>query len=497
MLKHLASTLATAALLTAPAQAQVVNLSLEQRANMSAEGTFEKGTYQTLRAIEKMMQTRLEYGIGTDIGAGLMFGRGTMPANKQRSADTFSKMIATFNADLDTARATLGKSTVDTAEPFEISINEIWLDVNKNAKRDQGEDALTLLGPMIPRELTRQKGTIEGIENATIRFDGADLAWLTAYTHVLSGMGEVVLAFDPTPVFADLLEARTALKDAPTIEFTLDQAAVEKRIADLDNQIKETSAKIETANELATPLRKRENELWKLIRDETNDVKRDELQKERQEISEKLSQPPYHTGDLHRTSRNLKSEKSALEQQLVAAGLREPAPYGRGIGDLVQQETIDTIYSVITTLKQQPDANHIQKAAQHWQMAIDQNRLFWAALERETDDDREWIPNAKQTSAVGLTVPAELAAGWQSVLDDAQALLKGELLIPHPLLPDGMGLSLAQYIKAPSPLDLTGWLHGRDAYPYAAFGPTVNEANWTAFSRAAGRNPFCIALMLN
>ncbi len=38
--------------------------------------------------------------------------------------------------------------------------------------------------------------------DSVIRFDTADVAWLSAYTHFLSAFSETALAFDPEPVVA-------------------------------------------------------------------------------------------------------------------------------------------------------------------------------------------------------------------------------------------------------------------------------------------------------
>jgi hypothetical protein len=47
----------------------------------------------------------------------------------------------------------------------------------------------------------------------TIRFDTADAAWLAAYAHLLSGVGEAVLAVGPSEAIGRVLDARAAFRD--------------------------------------------------------------------------------------------------------------------------------------------------------------------------------------------------------------------------------------------------------------------------------------------
>ena len=128
---------------------------------------------------------------------------------------------------------------------------------------------------------------------------------------------------------------------------------------------------------------------------------------------------------------------------------------------------------------------------------IAQNKVFWAALAQETDNDREWIPNPQQTSALPLRVDGDMAAGWQAILKDAEDLLEGRLLLPHPLLPSDIGINLKAFAEDPAPLDLLNWVHGIGAYPYAAKGPLITRQRWLAFQRLTRGNAAGFALFFN
>ncbi|MGH1413772.1 MAG: hypothetical protein ACRBB0_09760 [Pelagimonas sp.] len=133
----------------------------------------------------------------------------------------------------------------------------------------------------------------------------------------------------------------------------------------------------------------------------------------------------------------------------------------------------------------------------HWRAMIAHNTKFWEAVAQETDDDREWIPNPKQTSALGLTVSAETARAWQRILADADAVMNGQLLVNMPNLPRGLKLNVAAYFDDPAPLDLLEWLHGRGAYKYAARGPAITDQSWRAFQRLTQGRAGSFALFFN
>ena len=62
---------------------------------------------------------------------------------------------------------------------------------------------------------------------------------------------------------------------------------------------------------------------------------------------------------------------------------------------------------------------------------IQQSRQSWRAIQRETDDDREWVPNPHQTGVTpGARVNQPMIAAWHEFLDEAECLLQGEKLIP-------------------------------------------------------------------
>ena len=48
----------------------------------------------------------------------------------------------------------------------------------------------------------------------------------------------------------------------------------------------------------------------------------------------------------------------------------------------------------------------------------------------ETDDENEWIPNPKQTGAIGVAVSQEMIDTWLATLAEAKRVVAGDKLVP-------------------------------------------------------------------
>lgn len=159
--------------------------------------------------------------------------------------------------------------------------------------------------------------------------------------------------------------------------------------------------------------------------------------------------------------------------------------------------TADTVAIVLKTLEQRPDPQVIAEARGHLLQMIALNRVTWERINAETDDDNEWIPSARQTSALGLRVPSETGERWLAVLGDAEALLKGDLLIPHWRLGSQHGINLALLLDDAPPVDLIGWFQGGALLPYAQQGPLITSQNWRLFEFMVRGDGMLFALFLN
>jgi hypothetical protein len=121
----------------------------------------------------------------------------------------------------------------------------------------------------------------------------------------------------------------------------------------------------------------------------------------------------------------------------------------------------------------------------HLEVVIRLSRLSWKAIEAETDDDREWIPNSKQSGVIpGMSVTVEMIAGWQEFLDEADAILAGRRLVPHWRLAEGHGINFRRVFLEPKKMDLVRWLQGAAIVPYVEKGDCTDPATWRRIQQA-------------
>lgn len=142
------------------------------------------------------------------------------------------------------------------------------------------------------------------------------------------------------------------------------------------------------------------------------------------------------------------------------------------------------------------EPDRMATARVHLKEMIALSRQSWDAIEAETDDDREWIPNARQTSPfTSLVVDQERIAAWRQVLDEADAVLDGDKLVPHWRLEQG--INLRRVFEEPEPFDLVLWITGPAALPYLEDGPISTSDEWARLT-AAFRGSFGLfALWVN
>lgn len=160
-------------------------------------------------------------------------------------------------------------------------------------------------------------------------------------------------------------------------------------------------------------------------------------------------------------------------------------------------DEIDMLAMVFATLNQQPDKPRMLAAEAHFLAMIENNRRFWARVDAETDNDREWLPNARQVSGMGVALPPETGQVWQAVLADAEALLKGEKLIPYWRTGDAGGINLHLLFTDPRPVDVPGWFQGWAALPYLQSGPLVSGESWSRFEAMMTGDAMLFALWFN
>jgi hypothetical protein len=350
------------------------------------EDLFALAGLRFLGGVEAALQLRWQTGIRADWSE-LPILRLPIPENPDARpfvpAD-FTALVTGLDADMDAAREAL---TVLADKPFalDIRLSDLWFDINLNGTRDEGED----VGSVAGLTLGGGRMIMVPVEDPVIRFDTADAAWLTAYTHFLSGFVSTALAYDPEPAIQRVMDSSTAIYA-----------------------------------------------LW-------GDT------------------PPPNAMDMM---------------------------FGR---------QVDRVAMVLFALSKTPDKTLALDAHSHFLSMIEENRRFWSLVELEADNDREWVPNDRQVSGLGLAVPPGTGERWQAVLADAEALLTGEALIPHWRFGAEAGINLKKAFETPPAVDLVTWIQGEGLLPYAEKGRRISPAAWNDFERLVSGDAILFAVFLN
>ncbi|NNF24437.1 MAG: hypothetical protein HKN63_06485 [Rhodobacteraceae bacterium] len=345
-----------------------------------------------LRSVERSLQTRYRSNAG--IGPSLIdipvlrLPFEPNPAPEPFEAGVIAEIFRAFDGDMERVREVLADTTMRAEDIVEIDISEIWFDVNSNGARDRYEGMLDVAGAMLVGAFRGQEQT--DLPKLPVHFDAADAEWLLAYTHMLSGFSQIVLAFDPTEVITEVLESAEAMERVkgpiPPTEFS----------------------------------------------------------------------------------------------------------YLRG-----EEGFIDTFAIVYGALNRPPDKDRIAEAHAHLLQMIQRNRGFWQLVAAETDNSLEWIPNRNQQAALGFELPDDTQARWLAVLSDAEAVLKGELLVSHWRVVPGGGINVAKLVRDPPAVDIVTWIQGSGLVPFMEQGQVVSGESFRSFSAMFQGDALLFMVLLN
>lgn len=354
-------------------------------ASPTPEDRFALAGIRFLSGVEGALQLRWQTGVRADWSE-LPILRLPIPENpaaRPFEPRDFTTLVTGLEARMEGARSALA-DLADQPFALQIALSDLWFDINMNGARDAGEDAASVAGLTLGGA-----GRITVADNPVITFDRADAAWLSAYTHFLSGFTNLALAYNPEPAI---------------------------------QRVQDSSAAIYA--------------LW---------------------------------GDTPPTN--------ALDMM-----------FGR---------QADRAAMVLHALAQTPDPALTRKAHGHFLAMITENRRFWSLVDAETDNSGEWVPNDRQTSALGIVMPPGTGERWQAVLADAEKLLTGDLLIPHWRFGAEAGINLRKMFENPVPLDLVTVIQGEGLLPFAEKGPRASPFAWTEFTRLVEGDAMLFALFLN
>lgn len=171
---------------------------------------FALGGVRFLKAVEGTFQIRYRTGLQDPTGMVplLRLDQGAAPDAVFAPGDV-ARLFRDASGALDAARAPLQGLAEGEEFSVEIRLEDLWFDVDGNGTRSDDEAMLALVGPAIMgwRWFDRDPAAAAPV----IRFDRADAAWLSAYAHLLQGVADVVLAYDPTDALTRIAATRQAM----------------------------------------------------------------------------------------------------------------------------------------------------------------------------------------------------------------------------------------------------------------------------------------------
>lgn len=120
----------------------------------------------------------------------------------------------------------------------------------------------------------------------------------------------------------------------------------------------------------------------------------------------------------------------------------------------------------------------------------------WKAARAETDNDREWLPNAKQTGRWGaMAVDDATIDGWLAVVSEFKKVLEGKKLAPHWRF--NQGINVKRIFQETKRLDIVLLIAGVDAVPFLETGTISSAANWDGLTSLFRGNFLGYALWFN
>lgn len=143
------------------------------------------------------------------------------------------------------------------------------------------------------------------------------------------------------------------------------------------------------------------------------------------------------------------------------------------------------------------EPERLKKAHQHLLTALALSRQTWKEIQAETDNDAEWIPGPHQESVIGTSVSKEMVETWLKMLDELEAILKGEVLLPFWRGEGDKGINLKRVFYESKRISLVDWLQGVAAVPFLEHGPIAEGTIWTNLFDAFGDNFFNYAVWFN
>lgn len=159
------------------------------------------------------------------------------------------------------------------------------------------------------------------------------------------------------------------------------------------------------------------------------------------------------------------------------------------------------------------DADAMKRALANLESVPELSRESWKLINAETDNDREWLPNPRQTTAfnAAFRITPTMQTQWFRLMDEMDLILQGKRLLPFwrgipggispfasslPTNPE-LGINLRKVFTEPQPFDLVLCIQGTGLQPFLEKGPQTDLRTWQEISQAFQGQFLIFALWLN
>lgn len=374
------------------------------------QALFALGAGQFLGAVAHLGQGLYRYGLRSeyDLGSttlGLMnlpFLRLPVPPNPAPETVTYEALRGILDRFVsDMAVAEATLSRVPDAS-FDLSLDLAQIRVDLNGDGTADENEF-LLGAFYA--VTGPVGADGGFR---VDFDQSDAPWLQGYSHLLMAMAEFPLAHDWENTFNLTFHSLFPKTAFPTSELDV-----------------EAGRAIDYLQKLAgTGGMPPESSRWQLSPEA---------------YRQWLASPEGQKFLAYRKAQNL-------------------VEYG-GLGDLIAFIHLFN-WPVV-------DPDRMGRVRTHLLSMIDLSRENWRRIQSETDNKREWVPKPATQSGIfnQMRVTEDRVAGWNRFLDELEAILDGEKLIPHWRFLN-RGVNIRKLFEEPRTFDPVLMAQGSAVLPY-------------------------------
>ncbi|MGE0698985.1 MAG: hypothetical protein AB7O57_07810, partial [Hyphomicrobiaceae bacterium] len=431
---------------------------------LGAFATLQEGLWQHA-GMEPSASARQLGRLSRMLPTGMFFGTPALvPPNPNATPMTYTALrglVKRFAEDLAVAEASLAKLG-DRPVKLPVDPFQIALDLNHDGRIEPHERLLAAFSGRAP-------------EGTTIAFDTADASWLRGYANLLMASANLLLACDFERSYEAVghnMYGLAATAFGRALKRQSEAAGAKAELEAID-------ARLQALAQSPNEARRRE-----IIRQMGTIASAQPLTVEQKRLSEEMARLTEADQARQREVRALMLARI----RLIAGGQqRDPGDWS-GVLDLVA--FVHTMsWPVVEPERLKAVRTHLLQV-----MAI--NRETWRLVRAETDDDREWLPSARQTAAIGgRHLTDEVIDSWLATTALAEQVLKGEKLLAHPRFTKGVNLK--KLLETAPRIDVVMMIAGQDLAPYLESGEIADGLKWQEITRPMQQNLWLYALWFN